>query len=231
MFSKEIKIAAVSAYLSGMPQSQIRQKYHIKGSTTLYKTYPRELINNITSIRDENPDYGYRRITAELHHRGLEANHKVVLKIMTINGLLCTALIDVYNSEILTWNIDLHPTVEFVTKPLDELLKQRSERHYRMTIHSDQGFQYQNCDYVSRLVHNRVFQSMSRKATCLDNAMTESICHILKVGTVHNNHYQSYDELKYAIADYVHYYNRRIKTKMAGKTPVQYRYLFDQLAA
>lgn len=36
MFSKEIKIAAVSAYLSGMPQSQIRRKYHIKGSATLY---------------------------------------------------------------------------------------------------------------------------------------------------------------------------------------------------
>ena len=33
---KEIKIAAVSAYLSGMPQSQIRRKYHIKGSATLY---------------------------------------------------------------------------------------------------------------------------------------------------------------------------------------------------
>lgn len=36
MFSKEIKIAAVSVYLSAMPQSQIRQKYHIKGSATLY---------------------------------------------------------------------------------------------------------------------------------------------------------------------------------------------------
>ena len=255
-----------------------------------YKTYPREWINEITAIRHENPDYGYRRVTAELHHRGLKANHKVVLKIMTINGLLCTAFnrltkkynsyvgtvghiapnrvkrrfttdrpcqkvltdvtelrwgagsiaerayftafIDVYNGEILTWNIGLHPTVEFVTKPLDELLEQRSERHYRMTIHSDQGFQYQNRDYVSRLAHNRVFQSMSRKATCLDNAMAESIFHIIKVGTVHNNHYQSYDELKSAVTDYVYYYNnKRIKTKLAGKTPVQYRYLFDQLAA
>ena len=73
---------------------------------------------------------------------------------------------------------------------------------------------------------------MSRKATCLDNAMAESIFHILKVGTVHNNHYQSYDELKSAITNYVYYYNnKRIKTKLAGKTPVQYRNLSDQLAA
>ena len=129
-----------------------------------------------------------------------------------------TAYIDVYSGEILTWNIDLYPTVESVTKPLDELLQNRPELNYRMTIHSDQGFQYQNYEYVSRLKTNRVFQSMSRKATCLDNAMAESIFHILKVGTVHNNHYQSYDELKSAITNYVYYYNnKRIKTKLAGK--------------
>ncbi|KAA8455732.1 transposase [Weissella paramesenteroides] len=69
---------------------------------------------------------------------------------------------------------------------------------------------------------------MSRKATCLDNAMAESFFHILKVGTVHNNHYQSYDELKSAVTNYN---NKRIKTKLAGKTPVQYQNLSDQLAA
>ncbi|MBJ7687389.1 IS3 family transposase, partial [Weissella confusa] len=165
-----------------------------------YKEYPRDLIDVITSIRDENPDYGYRRVTQELHNRGFNTNHKVVLKIMKMNGLLCTAFnrltrkynsyvgtvghispnrvnrrfttdrpyqkvltdvtevrwgsgtmaerayftayIDVYSGEILTWNINLHPTVEFVTKPLDELLQNRPELNYRMTIHSDQGFQY-----------------------------------------------------------------------------------------
>ena len=255
-----------------------------------YKAYPRELINEMISIRDDNPDYGYRRVTYELHNRGFTANHKVVLKIMKTNGLLCTAFdrltrkynsyaghvghiapnrvnrrfttdrpyqkiltdvtevrfgtgtmaerayftafIDVYSGEMLTWNIDRHPTVAFITKPLDELLQNRPELNYRMTIHSDQGFQYQNYEYVSRLKTNRVFQSMSRKATCLDNAMAESIFHILKVGTVHNNHYQNYDDLKSAITKYVYYYNnKRIKTKLAGKTPVQYRNLSDQLVA
>jgi len=48
-----------------------------------------------------------------------------------------------------------------------------------MTIHSDQGFQYQNFEYVSRLKTNRVFQSMSRKATRLDNATAESILKVV----------------------------------------------------
>ncbi|MFC0088503.1 IS3 family transposase, partial [Weissella thailandensis] len=40
----------------------------------------------------------------------------------------------------------------------------------------------------------------------------ESFFHILKVGTVHNNHYQNYDELKSAVNNYIYYYNnKRIK--------------------
>ncbi|WP_258088351.1 IS3 family transposase, partial [Weissella fangxianensis] len=45
-------------------------------------------------------------------------------------------------------------------------------------------------------------------------------------------HYQNYDELKSAVNNYIYYYNnKRIKTKLAGKTPVQYRNLSDQLVA
>ncbi|MBJ7642060.1 transposase, partial [Weissella confusa] len=43
-----------------------------------YKEYPRELIDAIISIRDDNPDYGYRRVTQELRNRGFNTNHKVV---------------------------------------------------------------------------------------------------------------------------------------------------------
>ncbi|MBZ1517316.1 IS3 family transposase [Leuconostoc mesenteroides] len=41
---------------------------------------------------------------------------------------------------------------------------------------------------------------------------------------------ESYDELKSATANYVYYYNKQIKTKLVGKTSVQYRILSDQLA-
>ena len=78
----------------------------------------------------------------------------------------------------------------------------------------------------------RVFQSMSCKATYLDNAVAESIFHILKVGTVHNYQYKNYEELESAIINYVDYYNqRRIKTKLVGMSPVKYREYTSQLAA
>lgn len=54
-----------------------------------------------------------------------------------------TAYIDLFNGEILQWAISHHPTVEFVTEPLKRLINERPNYNYRMTIHSDQGFQYQ----------------------------------------------------------------------------------------
>ncbi|WP_422109013.1 IS3 family transposase [Weissella confusa] len=48
---------------------------------------------------------------------------------------------------------------------------------------------------------------------------------MLKVGTVHNNHYQSYDELKSAITNYVYYYNNKRLTgrKNSGSIPKSFR--------
>lgn len=103
-----------------------------------------------------------------------------------------TAYIDVYSGDIITWNIGLHPTVEFIAKPLNELIKIRPELNTRMTIHSDQ-----------------VFQSMSRKAICLDNAMMESLFRILKAGTVHNHEYITCDELRQVISNYIYYYKNK----------------------
>jgi transposase InsO family protein len=37
----------------------------------------------------ESPAYGYRRITAELRHRGVAVNHKRVLRMMREDNLLC----------------------------------------------------------------------------------------------------------------------------------------------
>lgn len=49
---------------------------------------------------------------------------------------------------------------------------------------------------------------------------------------VYNYQYKNYEELESAITNYVGYYNqRRIKTKLAGLSPVKYREYTSQLAA
>jgi len=47
-----------------------------------------ELRDAIQKIAIENRFYGYRRVTAQLHHQGLAVNHKRVLRLMRIDNLL-----------------------------------------------------------------------------------------------------------------------------------------------
>ncbi|MEN3240129.1 IS3 family transposase, partial [Fructilactobacillus sanfranciscensis] len=67
-------------------------------------------------------------------------------------------------------------------------------------------------------------QSMSRKATCLDNAVIESFFHLLKIEI--GNNFSTKEELINSVRNWIYYYNNfRIKTKLGGKSPIQYRKL------
>ena len=48
-----------------------------------------ELRDHIQRLALEWPQYGYRRITAELHRQGIAANHKRVLRLLREDNLLC----------------------------------------------------------------------------------------------------------------------------------------------
>lgn len=58
---------------------------------------------------------------------------------------------------------------------LDKAITVTSDCAYRRTFHSDQGWAYQRGNYVERLKDERIFQSMSRKGTCLDNSVMETV--------------------------------------------------------
>jgi transposase InsO family protein len=48
-----------------------------------------ELRDQIQRLALQWPQYGYRRLTAELHRQGVNANHKRVLRLMREDNLLC----------------------------------------------------------------------------------------------------------------------------------------------
>lgn len=137
--------------------------------------------------------------------------------------LYLAPVMDLYSGEILAFNISEHPTVEFTIKPLREALESIPELKYRTTVHSDQGFQYQHKSWKLVLKDHHVFQSMSRKATCLDNASMESFFHIMKVEMMDEN-YNDKSDLIHAMKEWIEFYNnRRIKEGLNGMSPVKYR--------
>lgn len=147
--------------------------------------------------------------------------------------LYLNPILDLYNGEIISFGISRRPTLDFVLKPLNQAVKIiNTKAAYRTTIHSDQGWHYQHNKWVNTLKKNKVFQSMSRKATCADNAPMENFFGLMKQEMYYGKPLLSYSKLKQEIEEYMYYYNNeRIKEKLAGLSPVQYRTQTSQTAA
>ena len=138
--------------------------------------------------------------------------------------LYLSPILDGYNSEIISFTLSRSPKLMQVKTMLEQAFQ---EENYKGTIlHSDQGWQYQHESYHRFLIEKGIRPSMSRKGNRPDNGMIESFFGILKSEMFYGfeNTFQSLDELEEAITDYIFYYNnRRIKTKLKGLSPVQYR--------
>jgi len=86
--------------------------------------------------------------------------------------------------------------------------------------------------FNKRLKDNNIFQSMSRRGNCLDNSPMENFFGNMKQEMYYGVVYESFEELKYAVDNYIYYYNHhRIKAKLTGMSPVEYRNQTSQLSA
>ena len=93
-----------------------------------------------------------------------------------------------------------------------------------LILHSDQGWQYQMKQYQRLLKEKGINQSMSRKGNCLDNAIIENFFGILKSELFYLKKYNSIDQLKNEIDEYIKYYNNeRIKSNLNKMSPIKYR--------
>ena len=143
---------------------------------------------------------------------------------MITQKLYLDPFMDLCNREIISFRIDKHPTAVNVMMALEEAIKATDDCPYRRTFHSDQGWAYQMKAYAHRLKEERIFQSMSRKGNCHDNAVMENFFGLLKQEIYYGVVYYSYDALKHAIEKYIKYYNeQRIKEKLGWMSPVEYR--------
>lgn len=139
--------------------------------------------------------------------------------------LYLSPIIDGFNGEVISFNISRSPNLKQTIKMLNDALENKISL-IGLILHSDQGWQYQHHSYKQVLKMNSIKQSMSRKGNCLDNAMMESFFGTLKCEMFYGMEktYSNISELKFAISEYISYYNfKRIKSKLKGLSPVNYR--------
>ena len=113
-----------------------------------------------------------------------------------IKKLYLNPYLDMYNSEILSYEISKKPTLEPILKALDRAIKVTNTSKEKRIFHSDQGWAYQVKQYTSKLEENGITQSMSRKGNCLDNSPMENFFRILKQEIYYGNKFYSYEHLR-----------------------------------
>lgn len=257
--------------VSGMARSSFYYQTKQLKNADKYKT-EKKVISEI--FHQNKGRYGYRRITLELHNRGVVLNHKTVSKLMKNLGLICkvrmkkyrsykgdigriapnilerdfkaskpnqkwatdvtefslfgtksylSPIIDLYNGEIVSYNITYRPTLDLVMDMVDSAFE-TIPNNTNLILHSDQGWHYQHPNYRKKLKNKGVNQSMSRKGNCLDNAVIENFFGLLKSELLYLQDFNSMEHFHLEVRDYIEYYNtRRIKSNLKGLSPVQYR--------
>ena len=121
---------------------------------------------------------------------------------------LC-CILDLCSRMIVGWHIDITLSSSLVITALSHAITNRGENP-GIIFHSDRGSQYASEEVRKYLQGHKMIQSMSRKGNCYDNAVMESFFHTLKTELVSFENFQTRDEAKMKVFDYIEiFYNRQ----------------------
>jgi len=161
---------------------------------------------------DSNHDYP---IAPNLLNRQFNVQHPNtcwvgdITYIWTQEGwLYLSVIIDLFSRMVIGWAMESHLRAELVIDSLKMAVTNRKPDDGVM-FHSDRGIQYACGDFRKTLNGYEMIQSMSRKGNCWDNACAESFFATLKTEEVYRRKYQTREEARLSIFEYIAvFYNR-----------------------
>jgi len=152
--------------------------------------------------------------------------------IQTDEGWLYLAvLIDLYSRAIVGWAMSERMPAQLANDALMMAIWKRKPPKGLM-VHSDRGSQYASDLYQKTIKDNGFICSMSRKGNCWDNAPSESFFHTLKTELTYHRRYQTRQEAKQEIFEYIEvFYNRQRRHSTIGyQTPLGYDKAYRKVA-
>ncbi|MMZ58664.1 Integrase core domain protein [compost metagenome] len=133
-----------------------------------------------------------------------------------------SAILDLHDKSIISYVLGRSNNNPLVFQTLDLALQSAPDS--TPLLHSDRGFQYTSLRFKELLDEAKIKQSMSRVGRCIDNGPMESFWGTLKCEKYYLHTYQSFEELKKDIDDYIHFYNyERLQAKLNGLSPMEFR--------
>jgi putative transposase len=142
----------------------------------------------------------------------------------TAEGWLYLAVVlDLYSRLIVGWSMQPSLARQLPLAALQMALQQRRPEAGWLH-HSDRGSQYASADYQQLLADHGARVSMSRRGNCYDSAPVESFFSTLKSECVQNVVFQTREQAKAALFDYIElFYNRqRLHSSLGYLSPTEY---------
>ena len=140
--------------------------------------------------------------------------------------LYLAVFLDLFSRQVVGWAMSAWMTADLVVDAL-QMARWRRRPGEGLLVHSDRGSQYASGRFQTMLKDHGYIGSMSRKGNCWDNAPAESFFHTLKTELIHHCRFETREEAKQQIFEYIEvFYNRQRKHSTVGyQTPAE----FDQM--
>ena len=192
--------------------SRIKRKFVVTTNSDHALTVVKNIIN--------------RNFTADAPDKKWAAD---ITYIPTKMGWLYLAVVmDLFSRRIVGWSMSDTIDSELVQSAMKQALADRRPEA-GLIHHSDRGVQYASGDFQKLLEDNKAICSMSRKGNCWDNACVESFFGSLKNEWVKGKIYETFDDAKKDIFNYIEmFYNRKRRHASLGYvSPVVYEEMHE----
>ena len=132
------------------------------------------------------------------------------------------AIMDLHSRYIVASILSISMEAEAFIEPLEEAISKYGAPEI---FNTDQGSQFTSAQWLNILLKNCIRISMDGKGRCFDNIFAERFWRTVKYEEVYLNSYETVPQARYAIMNFIEFYNNKRPHQALGyKTPKQVYY-------
>jgi transposase InsO family protein len=133
-------------------------------------------------------------------------------------------LLDLFSRRVVGWAMSATNDTELALAALQRAVERRRVSLVGLVQHTDRGSPYASADYRAALAEHGMIASMSRKADCWDNAVSESFFATLRAELVDDERFPTRGAAETVIGSYIEdFYNlQRLHSHLDYVSPIEF---------